>query len=59
MAEENRAFLGISRLEGNFTKGLLDARVREVVAFLFLDLVEINKIKIKITYHENNFPLPI
>ena len=45
MAEENRAFLGISRLEGNFTKGLLDARVREVVAFLFLDLVEIKKKK--------------
>ena len=34
MAEENRAFYGFSQLEGNFRKGLLDARVREVGGIL-------------------------
>ena len=63
MAEENRAFSGI-RLEGNFRKGLLDARWRATSekGFLMpererevggiLDLVEIKK---KLINHEHNF----
>ena len=41
MEEESRAFLGFSRPEGSFSKGLFDARVRDAGGpFDFLDLVE-------------------
>ena len=44
MEEESRAFLGFSRPEGSFSKGLFDAQEREVGGpFDFLDLVEIKK----------------
>ena len=48
MAEENRAFLGILSLEGNFRSGLLDARgpeSQQQVALLIFRFSRDKKIK--------------